>query len=55
MKDDEEGHVGRVREGQVGMVTLDGVNEVGDIESDERLETNVDMLDTPRISQNKSI
>jgi hypothetical protein len=27
-----EGHVVRMREGQVGMVTLDGVNKVGDIE-----------------------
>ncbi len=31
-KDDDEGHVVRMREGQVGMVTLDGVNKVGDIE-----------------------
>ncbi len=32
-KDSEEGHGVRVRESQVGMVTLDGVNEVGDVES----------------------
>ena len=32
-KDGEEGHGVRVRESQVGMVTLDGVNEVGDVES----------------------
>ncbi len=32
-KDSEEGHGVRVRESQVGMVTLDGVNEVGDVET----------------------
>ncbi len=32
-KDSEEGHDVRVRESQVGIVTLDGVNEVGDVES----------------------
>jgi hypothetical protein len=32
-KDSEEGHGVRVRESQVGMVTLDGVDEVGDVES----------------------
>ncbi len=32
-KDSEEGHDVRVRKSQVGMVTLDGVNEVGDVES----------------------
>ena len=31
-KDSEEGHDVRVWESQVGMVTLDGVNEVGDVE-----------------------
>ena len=29
----DEGHGVRVRESQVGMVTLDGVNEVGDVET----------------------
>jgi hypothetical protein len=32
-KDNEEGHGVRVRESQVGMVTLDGVKEVGDVET----------------------
>jgi hypothetical protein len=32
-KDDEEGHGVRVGESQVGMVTVDGVNEVGDVEA----------------------
>ncbi len=32
-KDNEEGHGVRVRESQVGMVTLDGVDELGDVES----------------------
>jgi hypothetical protein len=32
-KDNEEGHGVRVRESQVGMVTLDGMDEVGDVES----------------------
>jgi len=34
-KDGEEGHGVRVRESQVGMVSLDGVNEVGDVETPE--------------------
>jgi hypothetical protein len=34
-KDVEEGHGVRVRESQVGMVSLDGVNEVGDVETPE--------------------
>ena len=34
-KDNEEGHGIGVRESQVGMVTLDGVNEVGDVETPE--------------------
>jgi hypothetical protein len=32
-KDREKGHGVRVRASQVGMVTLDGVDEVGDVES----------------------
>ncbi len=32
-KDNKEGRGVRVRESQVGMVTLDGVDEVGDVES----------------------
>ncbi len=32
-KDSKEGHGERVRESQVGMVTLDGVDEVGDVDS----------------------
>ena len=34
-KDNEEGHGVRVRESQVGMVSLDGVDEVGDVETPE--------------------
>ena len=34
-KDGEEGHGVRVRESQVGMVSLDGVDEVGDVETPE--------------------
>jgi hypothetical protein len=32
-KDGDEGHGVRVKEGQVRVVTLDGVNQVGDVES----------------------
>ncbi len=35
-KDSEEGHGVRVRESQVGMVTLDGMDEVSDVESPRR-------------------
>jgi hypothetical protein len=32
-KEDDEGHDVRVREGQVRVITLDGVNQVGNVES----------------------
>ena len=35
-KDGEEGHGVRVGESQVGIVTVDGVNEVGDVETPKK-------------------